>query len=99
SGESSGRIIQRFPQTDWPHCPFTQGLELKHQPTFFVAVLTDIDGDRHYLACLTFNEDVAIAPTKFDEAEDTEDHDATLVRAAKMYAPKSLVLVSRLDLL
>ncbi|KAI0213842.1 Myotubularin-related protein 13 [Lamellibrachia satsuma] len=109
SGESSGQIIQRFPQTDWPHCPFTQGLELfcqpsgwylstqKHQPTFFVAVLTDIDAERHYLACLTFNEDVAIAPSKFDEAEDSEDHDATLVRAAKMYAPKSLVLVSRLD--
>ena len=31
----------------------------RQPPTFFVSVLTDIDADRHYCACLTFTEDVA----------------------------------------
>ena len=67
----------------------------KQQPTFFVSALTDIDAYRHYCACLTFSEDVAIEPLKEDD-EDTEQ-DLALVRCSKMYAPKSLVLVSRLD--
>ena len=70
----------------------------KQQPTFFVSVLTDIDADRHYCACLTFTEDVVVDPPKMDE-DDPEDsaNDPALVRASNMFAPKSLVLVSRLD--
>ena len=70
----------------------------KQQPTFFVSVLTDIDADRHYCACLTFTEDVVVDPPKVDE-DDTDDSspDPALVRASSMFAPKSLVLVSRLD--
>lgn len=86
----------------------------KLQSTFFVSVLTDIDADRHYCACLTFYEDVMVAPPRVDEEEEEEAATATkessgnspassppstiaLVQCAKMYAPKSLVLVSRLD--
>lgn len=28
NGSSEGRIIQRFPETDWESCPFTQSIEL-----------------------------------------------------------------------
>lgn len=41
------------------------------EPRFFVSVLTDIDANRHYCACLCFNETVAITPNKpIDEEED-----------------------------
>lgn len=36
-------------------------------------------------------------PKKVDEDEDAGDQDPALVRSAKVYAPKCLVLVSRLD--
>lgn len=41
------------------------------EPRLFVSVLTDIDANRHYCACLCFNETVAITPNKpIDEEED-----------------------------
>ncbi|XP_041365406.1 myotubularin-related protein 13-like [Gigantopelta aegis] len=108
SGVSCGKIIQRFPEKDWKTCPFPQGIELFCQPTgwtlstqrqppsFFVSVLTDIDANRHYCACLTFYETVAISPTKPDD-EDTDEQDSALVHHSLMFAPKSLLLVSRLS--
>lgn len=105
------------------------------EPRFFISVLTDIDANRHYCACLCFNETVAITPNKPVD-EDEEDNLLTpgrniintvgnggsstnlsipLTAAASgppsatnalisnithhsiMYAPKCLVLVSRLD--
>ena len=76
-------------------------LPTKEAPTFFVSVLTDIDADRHYAACLTFCEDVVVSALTIDDEDSaaSEDGSATLVRGNKMYAPKSLVLVSRLDYL
>jgi len=68
SGEGQGHILQRFPEKDWEDNPFPQGIELfcqpsgwqlcpeRNPPTFFVAVLTDINSERHYCACLTFWE-------------------------------------------
>lgn len=101
------------------------------EPQFFVSALTDIDANRHYCACLCFNETVAITPNKpIDEEEDdllapnpTIFNPAAVIAAAGaavnstalllqenatkpianithhsiMYAPKCLVLVSRLD--
>jgi hypothetical protein len=64
------------------------------QPTYFVSVLTDIDAERHYCACLTFNELVAKTPKK--QNEDIEDPNAP-VQHSLFYAPKTLVLISRLD--
>lgn len=62
-----------------------------------------MDANRHYCACLCFNETVSITPSKpVDEDEDVDGD--SLVRAVPaishhttMYAPKCLVLVSRLD--
>ncbi|XP_076471850.1 myotubularin-related protein 13-like isoform X2 [Babylonia areolata] len=108
NGTGSGKILQRFPENDWEDCPFTMGLELfcqptgyalstqQQQPAFYVAVLTDIDADRHYCATFTFHETVAMTPSKPDDV-DADDHDTTIVHHSLMYAPKSLVLVSRLD--
>ncbi|XP_066963738.1 myotubularin-related protein 13 [Macrobrachium rosenbergii] len=83
NGIGSGRIIQRFPERDWPDTPFIEGLELfcqpqgwtlsteRQEPKFFVSVLTDIDANRHYCAVLCFNEAASITPSKpTDEEED-----------------------------
>ncbi|CAG9832784.1 unnamed protein product [Diabrotica balteata] len=117
SGISNGLILQRFPEKDWSDTPFIEGIEWfcqpqgwvlsseKQEPKFFVSVLTDIDANRHYCACLCFNETVSITPSKpVDEEEDAVEGESPLVRAIPaishhsiMYAPKCLVLVSRLD--
>lgn len=71
-----------------------------------MSVLTDVDANRHYCACMCFNETVSIMPSKpVDEDEDPVDGEVTLGRTIPppithhsiMYAPKCLVLVSRLD--
>ncbi|XP_062238745.1 myotubularin-related protein 5 isoform X6 [Platichthys flesus] len=108
-GEGQGRILQRFPEKDWEDSPFPQGIELFCQPSgwqlvperqpasFFVAVLTDINSERHYCACFTFWECLD-NPQKAEANElDEVDEDLAVVQAAKVFAPKSLVLVSRLD--
>lgn len=111
----SGKILQRFPEIDWPDTPFIEGIELfcqplgwalsteRQEPRFFVSVLTDIDANRHYCACLCFNETVAITPSKpADEEEENLTSSrhlipTTITHHSIMYAPKCLVLVSRLD--
>uniref|UniRef100_A0A8C9MEJ0 SET binding factor 1 n=1 Tax=Serinus canaria TaxID=9135 RepID=A0A8C9MEJ0_SERCA len=61
---------------------------------FFVAVLTDINSERHYCACFTFWEAVE---SPQGEEEEEEEEASSLVQPAQLFAPKSLVLVSRLD--
>ncbi|XP_057172850.1 myotubularin-related protein 13 isoform X1 [Ursus arctos] len=69
----------------------------RKQPTFFVVVLTDIDSDRHYCSCLTFYEaEINLQGTKKEEIEG-EVEVSGLIQPAEVFAPKSLVLVSRLD--
>ncbi|VVC94975.1 unnamed protein product [Leptidea sinapis] len=75
-GLSNGIILQRFPETNWEDTPFHDGIEWfcqpqgwalsteRSEPRFYVSVLTDVDANRHYCACLCFNETVAITPTK-----------------------------------
>ncbi|KAF7462442.1 hypothetical protein GHT09_012474 [Marmota monax] len=122
SGEGQGQILQRFPEKDWEDNPFPQGIELfcqpsgwqlcpeRNPPTFFVAVLTDINSERHYCACLTFWEPVeptqeAVCTTE-DAVEREEEADeggqvrlltTASAQAGQLFAPKTLVLVSRLD--
>uniref|UniRef100_A0ABM5GLA0 Myotubularin-related protein 5 isoform X2 n=1 Tax=Pogona vitticeps TaxID=103695 RepID=A0ABM5GLA0_9SAUR len=117
SGDGQGQILQRFPEKDWEDNPFPQGIELfcqpsgwelfseRSPPTFFIAVLTDINSERHYCACFTFWE--ALERTqlqnrlKKEEEEGQEEEEEEDVSAAlqptQFFAPKSLVLVSRLD--
>ncbi|KAK9497874.1 hypothetical protein O3M35_003784 [Rhynocoris fuscipes] len=113
SGLSRGVILQRFPEKDWQDTHFIDGIELfcqpqgwalsteRQEPKFFVSVLTDIDANRHYCACLCFNETVSITPSKpVDEDEDGLVEGSVVPPVSHhsiMYAPKCLVLVSRLD--
>uniref|UniRef100_A0A7M4EAZ4 SET binding factor 1 n=1 Tax=Crocodylus porosus TaxID=8502 RepID=A0A7M4EAZ4_CROPO len=116
SGDGQGQILQRFPEKDWEDNPFPQGIELfcqpsgwqlfteRNPPNFFVAVLTDINSERHYCACFTFWEAVEIIQVTrgeqdpLDEEEEEEEMDSSLpVQPVQLFAPKSLVLVSRLD--
>ncbi|XP_011608544.1 myotubularin-related protein 13 isoform X1 [Takifugu rubripes] len=113
SGEGCGKIIQRFPKTDWEGTAFPQGVEMfcqpggwrlsrdRKAPTFFTVVLTDIDSDRHYCSCLTFYEaEVNLQGSKSIEADGDEDEESEengLIQPAQVFAPKSLILVSRLD--
>lgn len=127
---SNGIIVQRFPEKDWPDTPFIDGIEWfcqpqgwalsteRQEPRFFVSVLTDIDANRHYCACMCFNETISIVPSKpVDEEEEPVDGDnnnrttstlsssttrstttiSGITHHSIMYAPKCLVLVSRLD--
>uniref|UniRef100_A0A8C9F464 SET binding factor 1 n=1 Tax=Pavo cristatus TaxID=9049 RepID=A0A8C9F464_PAVCR len=107
-GDGQGQILQRFPEKDWEDNPFPQGIELfcqpsgwqlfteRNPPTFFVAVLTDINSERHYCACFTFWE--AVESVQVQQVwEEEEEESASPVQPAQLFAPKSLVLVSRLD--
>uniref|UniRef100_A0A8D0A5Q0 SET binding factor 1 n=1 Tax=Sander lucioperca TaxID=283035 RepID=A0A8D0A5Q0_SANLU len=106
-GEGLGRILQRFPEKDWEDSPFPQGIELFCQPSgwqlvperqpasFFVAVLTDINSERHYCACFTFWE--GLDNPQVRRTADEVDEGLAVVQSAQVFAPKSLVLVSRLD--
>ncbi|XP_016319916.1 myotubularin-related protein 13-like, partial [Sinocyclocheilus anshuiensis] len=74
-------------------------------PTFFTVVLTDIDSERHFCSCLTFFEaEVNLQGSKTLEADgdgaedvDDEEEEDGLIQPAQIFAPKSLILVSRLD--
>ncbi|KAL4721546.1 hypothetical protein ACJJTC_008312 [Scirpophaga incertulas] len=112
-GLSSGVILQRFPETNWDDTPFHDGIEWfcqpqgwalsteRSEPRFYVSVLTDVDANRHYCACLCFNETVAITPTKpADEDEESLESSrpvSNITHHSIMYAPKCLVIVSRQD--
>ena len=72
----------------------------RRQPSFYVAVLTDMDGERHYCAVFSFMETVAqTAPAKPlpDDTEEEEQEGNLVVHRSSMFAPKSLVLMSRHD--
>ncbi|KAL2775408.1 myotubularin-related protein 5 isoform 2 [Daubentonia madagascariensis] len=122
SGEGQGQILQRFPEKDWEDNPFPQGIELfcqpsgwqlcpeRNPPTFFVAVLTDINSERHYCACLTFWEPVEPTQQETVCSEDTAEREEAVddgsqvglsptapTPSGQLFAPKTLVLVSRLD--
>ncbi|GCB65238.1 hypothetical protein scyTo_0011847 [Scyliorhinus torazame] len=110
SGDGQGRIIQRFPEKEWEDNPFPQGIQLfcqpsgwhlvleRKSPNFFVAVLTDINSERHYCACFTFWEAVeSLQPPKNHTNDIDDEEDSKFVQAPQLFAPKSLVLVSQLD--
>ncbi|CAH1256560.1 SBF1 [Branchiostoma lanceolatum] len=114
-GTGRGKILQRFPLTDWEDVTFHQGIELfcqpggwnlsmqRRPPAFFVATLTDMDAERHYCACLSFMEPVEVQPNQPDDQESEEEEEEEGVENGEgpkqtlMFAPKSLVLVSRLQ--
>uniref|UniRef100_A0A8C7VWN7 SET binding factor 2 n=1 Tax=Oncorhynchus mykiss TaxID=8022 RepID=A0A8C7VWN7_ONCMY len=109
AGEGCGKIIQRFPKKDWEGTAFPQGVEMfcqpggwrlsreRNAPTFFTVVLTDIDSDRHYCSCLTFYEAEVNLQVRWNEPCEADEEEDGLIQPAQVFAPKSLILVSRLD--
>lgn len=109
SGDGQGRIIQRFPEKEWEDNPFPEGIQLfcqpggwqlvleRKSPNFLVAVLTDINSERHYCACFTFWEAVESLQPQQNHANVTDEEDSKFIQAPQLFAPKSLVLVSQLD--
>ncbi|CAG7827012.1 unnamed protein product [Allacma fusca] len=81
----------------------------RQEPKFFPFVLSDQIGNRQHCGCLSFYEPVAITPTKpIDEEEETDNGADSLTRSFSivgsasvhhtiMYAPKALVIISRLQ--
>ncbi|NWV71225.1 MTMRD protein, partial [Malurus elegans] len=69
----------------------------RKQPTFFMVVLTDIDSERHYCSCLTFYEAEINLQVRNGSKEIEGEEESGLIPPAEVFAPKSLVLVSRLD--
>ncbi|NWJ11936.1 MTMR5 protein, partial [Crypturellus undulatus] len=73
----------------------------RNPPTFFVAVLTDINSERHYCACFTFWEAVESTQpqshARNGDGDEEQEEAAAPIQPAQLFAPKSLVLVSRLD--
>lgn len=127
---TKGRILQRFPEADWPDTSFIEGIEFfcqplgwklitaaqysqKYAPKFFQFVLTDIDVDRHYCACLTFYEIVRdqsqTRRLQLQHQQQQYDHHQHLQDQAHqpansdatttLCAPKCIVLISRLNFL
>uniref|UniRef100_A0A8B9JQ51 SET binding factor 2 n=1 Tax=Astyanax mexicanus TaxID=7994 RepID=A0A8B9JQ51_ASTMX len=93
---------------DWDGTPFPPGVEMfcqpggwrlsreRKPPTFFTVVLTDMESDRHYCSCLTFYEAEVNLQTLEGDRDEEEEEDG-LIQPAQVFAPKSLILVSRLD--
>lgn len=132
---AKGRILQRFPEKDWPDTSFIEGIEFfcqplgweittasqssqpstpnaqqdtqRFAPRFFQFVLTDIDVDRHYCACLTFYEAVEnrLQHTRQEhhhldqqqQQQQYQQYQQQQLDATLLYAPKCIVLISRLD--
>uniref|UniRef100_A0A670I5A4 SET binding factor 2 n=1 Tax=Podarcis muralis TaxID=64176 RepID=A0A670I5A4_PODMU len=103
------QLDHRFPLKDLDDTPFPQGIELfcqpggwhlsreRKQPTFFVVVLTDINSERHYCSCLTFYEAEINLQVNILLNHSHREEETGLIQPAEVFAPKSLVLVSRLD--
>ncbi|CAL1540470.1 unnamed protein product [Lymnaea stagnalis] len=106
-GNRCGKVLQRFPEINWDDRPFMEGLPLfcqpmgwslstkRQPPSFYVAVLTDMDGERHYCAVFKFHEMVSMTPSKPDDEEDEQE--GTIVHHSSMFAPKAFILVSSHD--
>lgn len=125
---AKGRILQRFPEIDWPDTSFIEGIEFfcqplgweltttppdshKYVPKFFQFVLTDIDVDRHYCACLTFYECIQRQILQQQQSQQLQQYQEQQLQLQNQhlqqtrsvnqsnitYAPKCIVLISRLD--
>ncbi|XP_031559820.1 myotubularin-related protein 13-like [Actinia tenebrosa] len=121
--EIKGKVLQRFPAQDRKDVPFPEGIELFCQPsgwktsyfikphTFFVSVLTDMDGLHSYCACFTFYEPYTPNQKYTKSSKNESMSDTSSVRtipdsnpgisfnnedlSLDAYVPKCLCLVSR----
>ncbi|NXW11111.1 MTMR5 protein, partial [Fregetta grallaria] len=111
SGDGQGQILQRFPEKDWEDNPFPQGIELVTEGVgagrvshprprrMTSAVTTPAAKSCHMPAskCGQSPGSAAVASSSSYRGEEEEEEPSSPVQPAQLFAPKSLVLVSRLD--
>jgi len=85
--KEKSQVIQRFPEKDWPDIPCIHGIDWfcqpngwllsteRQEPTFFVFVLTDVEGKRLYCPCLSFSEAVSKEKVGLSSATDDIEDD------------------------
>ena len=71
----------------------------REEPKFFISVLTDIAGNRHYCACLAFSEavpkDLLEDHQNARSVDEDEEDDATIVDAMQSNSNKSITTLGR----
>jgi myotubularin-related protein 5/13 len=99
SGDESPSILQRFPSSEWKDVAFPQGIELfcqplgwktsdiPYPPMFFTSVLTDVEGQRAYCACLSFSESVTKPQSQSCDGDKIQDKTE--------YQTKTICIVAR----
>ncbi|NXB42550.1 MTMR5 protein, partial [Leucopsar rothschildi] len=100
SGDGQGQILQRFPEKDWEDNPFPQGIELFCQPSGWqLFPERNPPTQEHALAPHPswFVSPQPQSHSRNGEGEEEEEEASSPVQPAQLFAPKSLVLVSRLD--
>ncbi|NXT04922.1 MTMR5 protein, partial [Prunella fulvescens] len=103
SGDGQGQILQRFPEKDWEDNPFPQGIELVSgwgPGGIWILALRAWDREEHPLTPSPgwFVPPQPQSHARNGEGEEEEEEEASSpVQPAQLFAPKSLVLVSRLD--
>ncbi|NWU32839.1 MTMR5 protein, partial [Hylia prasina] len=111
SGDGQGQILQRFPEKDWEDNPFPQGIELFCQPSGW-QLFPERNPEPGARSLGQAEHPLTPSPGWFvppqpqsharngegeEEEEEEEEAASTPVQPAQLFAPKSLVLVSRLD--
>ncbi|XP_023320914.1 myotubularin-related protein 13 isoform X8 [Eurytemora carolleeae] len=105
--ESCSQVIQRFPEKDWPDIPFIHGLDLfcqpggwvlsseRQEPKFFISILTDVEGNRLHLPCLTFSEAIPKQDLELrgvdEEFEDVDKPGMSLVSTRASSLPRHAI--------
>uniref|UniRef100_H2Y618 Myotubularin-related protein 13 n=1 Tax=Ciona savignyi TaxID=51511 RepID=H2Y618_CIOSA len=104
-----GKVVTRIPEYEWDDMPFTQGIELfcqpagwylaqeRQAPTFFVSVLTDAEGMRHYCAVLAFTEPISPKEQDSNQNSNLPRRKSLSPRQNQPFAPKCLVILSRIN--
>ena len=82
---SCSRLVQRFPEKDWPDVPFIDNLGTfcqpngwvlsaeRQEPKFFISVLTAAEGNRIYCPVFTFSEAVPKEDLEIRSVDEDEE--------------------------
>ncbi|NWW53313.1 MTMR5 protein, partial [Pedionomus torquatus] len=110
SGDGQGQILQRFPEKDWEDNPFPQGIELVSVPSLRTGTpggcVAGVRGGDTVgqsilslmgLGCRLSPQPQSHPRNGEGDEEEGEAEPSSPVQPAQLFAPKSLVLVSRLD--
>ncbi|NXU77994.1 MTMR5 protein, partial [Oreotrochilus melanogaster] len=95
SGDGQGQILQRFPEKDWEDNPFPQGIELGCSEVGWISL--KVSSSQRLSVILPPQPQSHPRNGEGKEEEEEGVEPSSPVQPAQLFAPKSLVLVSRLD--